>query len=314
MKKLNKIYQTNTITVARSLIALSFLTTLVLTPIADLFPAAHLAKIEASTRGLWLMKLNFFMWFDDMAIPYYASILGLIVVFLGFLPRIMCLVHAWITYSIFYTMMVVEGGDQICTIMTFLLIPIAILDPRLNGYGTKEVFARWDVHFLKVNAHYALLFLKLQIAILYLNAGVSKLFAPEWSNGTAIYYWFTDPVFGAPTWLRESFIQELFVHSLTVSAINWGVIVMEIFLFTGLFLSQRYKHSLFIIAFFFHFSIVFIHGLGSFWISMVGALVLYFLQPDLSIQQNLQNIRDQFLDAVRREKMLFTRQKPVEQH
>ncbi len=287
-ERIEKIIQNNTVTLARALLAMGFFITLLFTGIDDLFPRHHLIELKKNIEGV--MMLNFFLWFDNILIPYVFSIVVLIVVILGYCPRVLSIIHAWVTYSIFYTMLIVEGGDQINAILTLLLIPICFLDTRKNAWIVCHEKQHIRKGFFYYNAKYSLLFISVQMAILYFNAGVSKIFAPEWENGTAVYYWFYDNMFGAPDWLKYS-AGFLFTNDITVTLINWSVIILELFLFTGLFLSQHYKYILFILGIIFHFMIILIHGLPTFFLAMTGGLILYFFRLDKSIEENLQRVK-----------------------
>jgi len=295
MNRIDRILYNNTITFARALLALSILLTLLFTPLDDLFPIHHLNIIMENNNGL--LKLNFFLWFDNLLIPYLFSIFILFLVIIGFYPRIICLVHSWVAYSVFYSMLIVEGGDQINIILTFLLIPICLIDNRKNAWkpNTKNLKIN---KILLINAKYSLVFISIQMAILYLNAGVAKIFEPEWSNGTAIYFWFNNNMFGAPNWV-QNLIGGLFKNDFTVSIINWSVIFLEIFLFVGFFLNQKFKYILFVLGFALHFFIVIIHGLTTFWLSMSGGLVLYFFRLDISLSQNLKNLKSTLINTIK---------------
>ena len=122
MKNIQSIFNSNTLTLARAFLALCFLTTLIFTPIKDLFPINHIPTIRQNLQGL--QHLNIFLWFDNILIPYYISILTYLIIIFGVYPRYTCLLQCWISYSIFYSMLIIEGGDQINVIITLLLIPI----------------------------------------------------------------------------------------------------------------------------------------------------------------------------------------------
>jgi antimicrobial peptide system SdpB family protein len=245
------------------------------------------------------MNLNYFLWFDNLLIPYIFSITILIIVILGLFPRLICIFHSWVSYSVFYSMLIVEGGDQINIILTFLLIPICILDKRRNGWINILNDSKKKKTLLSINSMYALLFIKIQMAILYLNAGISKMFAPEWSNGTAVYYWFYDNMFGAPIWVQNS-IGFLFKNDLTISLINWSVIFLEMGLFIAFFLNQKYKYLLLLLGLLFHFTIILIHGLPTFFLAMSAGLILYLSKVDLSIKENIINIKKSIQYAKKR--------------
>ncbi|MFZ4860789.1 sporulation-delaying protein SdpB family protein [Sphingobacterium sp. Mn56C] len=282
---------TNTITLARSLLALSLLLTLLFTPYSDLFPKHHLEVVRIGASGL--MSLNLFMWFDTPLIPYILSCIILFISALGFYPRFMCILQSWIAYSLFYSMLIVEGGDQINVILTFLIIPIAILDDRVNGWlKTSNSFTSAHPLF-KFNAWCALIFIKIQMSILYFDAAISKIAAPEWSNGTAVYYWFNDPIFGATSFLKI-LLGPLFEAGLTVSLITWGVILLEIAIAVALILPQKFKYVILPVAVLFHFQIVVVHGLPTFFLAMTGGLILYLAVLDVSLSQNLSSIKNVF--------------------
>ena len=284
--KNSRMFRQNTITFVRSLLAASLLLTLIFTPMNGLFRSEHISGLRENVRGL--MQLNFFLWSDSVYLALGFSYLVLALVILGVYPRITCILHTWVTYSCFYTMVIVEGGDQINAILTCLIVPISILDNRKNGW---KIAGEMRVNsLLQFNASMAMLAIRVQMALLYLNAGISKIFAPEWSNGTAIYYWFNDAMFGAPHWLRST-IGFLFTNILTVSLINWSVIFLEILLFTGLFIEQKFRYLLFVLAFLFHFAIVIVHGLPTFWLAMTGGLILFLFRPDLSIMENIAELK-----------------------
>lgn len=296
--KIQNIYNSNTITLARTLLALCFLSTLVFTPSYDLFPIQHFVELKSNIKGIF--HLNFFLWFDTVLIPYLNSIVVLILVITGYYPRLTCIIHTWVSYSIYYTMLVTDGGDQINIILTTLLLPICLLDKRKNGWTTNTKEKAFNNNILLYNASLAILFIQIQMALLYFNAGVSKMFASEWLNGTAVYYWFNDPTFGAPKWLNFC-IGFLFKNNYTVTLINWSVIFLEIGLFTGFFLKQKYKSLLFILAFIFHFLIFIVHGLPSFGLSMTAGLILFYFELDKSITENLQLIKLNLTKIIRHE-------------
>lgn len=289
---ISRINNTNTITLARALLALSTVITLIFTDIDDLFPIHHIEKIKSSPTGL--MKMNFFLWFDNIYIPYIFSIIALLIIIIGIYPKFLCFIHSWIAYSVFYSMLIVEGGDQINCILTLLLIPICFLDNRKNGWYKTNFLNKTEKSFLSLNAKYALLFIKIQMAVLYLNAGISKIFASEWSNGTAVYYWFYDNMFGAPIWIQNS-LGFLFKNDISVSFINWGVIVLELLLFSALFLRQSYKYLFLIFGILFHFTIILIHGLPTFFLAMSAGLLLYLSRLDISIKQNILKIKNNYI-------------------
>jgi antimicrobial peptide system SdpB family protein len=101
---------------------------------------------------------------------------------------------------------------------------------------------------------------------------------PEWADGTAVYYWFTDPIFGAPHWLSPV-LTPLLMNPVTVTMLTWGAILLEVFLFTGLVMDKKHRKQLLLCGIAFHAGIAVIHGLISFAIAMWAALLLYLRSP-----------------------------------
>jgi hypothetical protein len=288
MPDFSKIYTSNVLQYARSFLALSLILTLICSPFKDLFPDFHIIKLKDNLRELSF--LNYYLWFSNMKIPYYFTLLILALVIAGIYPRFLSLFHWWATYSTFYTMFIIEGGDQISVIIVLLLIPICLIDPRKSGWTTVNKTIVPKNKYLIFFSYSVFIVIQIQLGMLYLNAGVAKLLVSEWIDGTAVYYWFNNNIFGAPDYIKF-LIGPLFTNSITVTLINWGVIGLEIMMFVGLFLKQKMKYVLFIFAFIFHFLIFLIHGLGTFWISMTGCLILYCFDPTITMKQNILEIR-----------------------
>lgn len=287
-----RIHTSNVVTLARTFFAISFLATLIFTPLYDLFPNQHITSLKSKTSIL--LNLNYFLWFENIYVPYLISIAILIICITGFAPKYMSFLQCWVSYSIFYSALVTEGGDQINAIMSLLFIPLCYSDKRLNGWKIKLLEdTQYQKNIVLYNSFMALLFIKIQISLLYFNAGVAKIFAPEWSNGTAVYYWFYDPTFGAPNWL-DFIIGGLFKNNISVTLINWGVIFLEISLFISFFFKQNLKYIIFTFGIIFHALIIIVHGLPSFGLSMTGCLIIYLFDVELTITENLNNLKKLF--------------------
>jgi antimicrobial peptide system SdpB family protein len=119
--------------------------------------------------------------------------------------------------------------------------------------------------------------MRLQVAGIYYHAAVGKVRVTEWADGTAVYYWLTHPLFGINA-IFEPFIRPVLLNPLAVSMLTWGVIVLELFLTTGIVATRAARKILLCLGILLHLSIMIFQGLGSFSITMFGALVLY-LRP-----------------------------------
>ncbi|WP_294275662.1 sporulation-delaying protein SdpB family protein [uncultured Chryseobacterium sp.] len=257
----------------RSIFALGALLTLLFNNVPELADFELLANKQDMifVRNIPLTNFSIFS-FLGLEVGKYASILILLSVFTGFIPQVTGLLQAWVHYSICNSFLIVEGGDQIASNLTILLVLICLFDNRLNQWrperkseGRKPV----NVFF---NVYYFLIIL--QVAIIYLHSGIGKLYNEEWRNGTCAYYWFTHNVFGAPVWIQK--IYNIFTLSKFAPLFTWSVIILELLLFACILATNRkLKYIFLIIGLIFHLSIIFTHGLVSFFCSMAAALILY---------------------------------------
>jgi|SRR5690554_4210132 len=199
------IKQQNTITFARSVLALGTLLTLVFNDL-EYF----------NNVNMKYTRMNIFNLFENIELSYYISIIVLVLCIIGIYPRYTSILQGWISFSTFHALSLPEGGDQITSILTILLIPICILDNRKNGWYTKDVKVN---NIFKFNALCALLVIKLQVFVVYFHAGISKIFEEQWYIGTATYYWFNNSFFGANTSLKLLF-ENLFNNVFTVTIIT----------------------------------------------------------------------------------------------
>jgi antimicrobial peptide system SdpB family protein len=264
---------TNVYGLARSFLAFSTLITLLFNDISYLMPnnEYHVMK----ENSVFFLNIFYLFDFQILWIAKWISIIILLSVIIGIYPRYTAILHWWISFSFYLSTPFADGGDHVAIILTLLLIPISITDNRKNHWiiqpdGTKKELAN-------IIAYTTYLVIRLQVAIIYFFAAVDKFKVDEWKNGTAVYYWFTHPMHGV-----ASYIRHLTIHILSspyiVTFITWGTLITEILLFGGLFMSVKNRKKLLILGIIFHVGISFVHGLISFCIVMIAALLL-FLYP-----------------------------------
>jgi antimicrobial peptide system SdpB family protein len=219
--------------------------------------------------------INIYNIIKDFTIAKYISIFILILVIAGIYPRYTCVLHWWVSFSFFNTSFAVDGGDQINNILTLLLIPICLTDNRKSHWYKNNSLK--TSYFNNIIAYFTFVIIEIQIAFLYFHASVGKFKVPEWINGTAIYYWFTNQTFG----MNEMFyplIMPLLENPITLTYLTWSVMLLELFLFSCIFIrDKRIRKFAWYLGILFHLGIIFIHGLVSFFFSMFGALTLYLL-------------------------------------
>jgi antimicrobial peptide system SdpB family protein len=264
--------------VARSLIALGTLITLLLHDGVTLFRPLGVS-IASQASDDFLVRWSIFSLLGDARVELarWICIVVLLLVVAGWRPRWTALPHWWIAWSFAGSSLVVNGGEQVATVLTFLLLPVALTDPRRWHWSpwvppAHGLTAQW--HMQHVTAGTGALLIRIQVALIYFEAAVTKLSVEEWKNGTAVYYWFTNPGFGMPDWLAPV-VMPVLTHEIGVTLATWGAVAIEVTLFLALTMSQPWRRVLLPIGVLFHLSIAVVHGLGIFFLSMAGALVLY---------------------------------------
>lgn len=266
---------TNTYGLARTIIALGNLATLAFTDF-NLYFNNESFKIKPSS-----IIPNFFYIFGQDALIYsqIISVIILLWVISGYLPQITGLLHAWLVYSFSTFSIFIEGGDQISQIILILLIPVTLLEKRINHWFDKDYFNYNRPKFFNEFSYSCLFMIKVQISVLYFFSFVEKFKVPEWKDGSAFYYWYNNHPFGAND-ILHSILNPIINHKISYIFITWSVLLLEVLLFVAIFASQKYKKTLFYFGLTFHFAIWLVHGLGSFFLAMVGGLIIYLLPLD----------------------------------
>ncbi|WP_430908416.1 sporulation-delaying protein SdpB family protein [Maribacter sp. 2-571] len=260
---------------ARSLFALSTLFTLLFNDNSVLFPK----NIEANNGLLiqsTLREINLF-WLlqENLLIAKFIAITILVFVLIGIYPKLTVIPHWWISSSFLLSCKAIEGGDQLIAILTLLFIPIGLTDSRKWHWSIVNYSEKAYSHGRFVlNSFYIVI--RIQIFILYLQAFIGKLSVSEWVDGTVLYYWFEDNIFG----LNESFRPYVFPvleNYFVISALTYSVLIVELTLALVLVMKFEKRRPLLILGVIFHLFIWFIHGLPTFFITMCGALVIYIV-------------------------------------
>jgi antimicrobial peptide system SdpB family protein len=261
---------TNVYGLARTLLALASAATLALNPSSVLFtPVSGVFEIPKCTTGLLKISL-FCLAHTRLGVARWVGVLLLLIIASGWRPRFTAVPHAWIAYSIFSSITIFDGGDQINLVLTVLLLPIALLDHR-RWHWSKD-YSPSSSSPTKLIAWSAILMIRIQVAAVYFVSGISKLGQAEWANGTAMYYWLLT-FGGTPRWIVLFLSKPIFVVLMT-----WGAIVLEVSLALGLVLPRKKWRVLLVIGLVFHVLIALVFDLGSFALAMMAALIL-FLRP-----------------------------------
>lgn len=275
---------TNIYALARSFIALSLLVALLFTSPYVYFPSEFFAIGQPSNT---IIPNFFYLWREEnLLIPIILACIILLLVIIGYIPQLTGILHAWVAYSFFTGALMVEGGDQIGQIIAFLLIPVTILDKRINHWHKNDFFTYNRPEWLTFFCYSCLVVVQIQMAIVYFFAVSAKLNVPEWVDGSAFYYWFNHNPFGAAAPLR-AVLSPVVNNPFLTPLITWGVLVLEATLFAALFMTKDKKRIMFILGVSFHFMIIIIHGLWSFFFAMLGGLIIYLLPWDKQLNLRL---------------------------
>lgn len=206
------------------------------------------------------------------AVPDGTRIVGIIallsLVVMGFMPRVMSVVHAWIAISLSIGIALPDGGDSVAAIATIILVFVAFSDNRLWAWKRRAEplgpTAR-GVGFAGVVA------LRLQVAIVYLNSAFAKFAVEDWANGSAEYYVSRSYMFGASGFVGDA-LHSVTSNPLLLAAITWGVLLCEIAIGICILLGATGRKVAFVLALLLHTGIILTIGLWSFGMIMISVV------------------------------------------
>lgn len=270
---------------ARSVIACGTLLTLIVNPAAYLFrPLAGVSDSVGCSGAAVHLSLFCLASPSHLDAMRYVAILILAVVASGWRPRYTGALHWWISSSLWISGRVTDGGDQIAAVVTLLLLPLTLTDDRAWHWHTPTAaeLAHCSV-VRKLVGSSAVLSIRVQMGLLYFHSCIAKFAVPEWTDGTAMYYWFNDNYTGLPGYLRPLF--EPLLHSPMVALLTWSVLLLELLLASALFWPLRARRALLPVALAFHLGIAWFLGIFSFAIAMMGALLIYLSASGDSISE-----------------------------
>ncbi|WP_158575958.1 sporulation-delaying protein SdpB family protein [Streptomyces corynorhini] len=264
--------------VARTLLALGTLSTLLFTSTSALFLPAQGVPDYPKCDGVAATGLFCVVPESQLGTARLIGIAVLLLVVSGWRPRYTAIPHWWITFSFQANVTAPDGGDQISAVIALLLLPIALTDARTWHWGPAGRTDRsagtpgWALF-----AWSAALVIRVQVAGLYFQSSVAKLSHTEWADGTSLFYWLRDPYFGAPGWIAP-LTDAITRTSLGVLALTWMPLVIEFAIMLGLFAKRSVRPYLLLAGLSLHAFIGLLMGLGSFALAMFGCLVLH-LRP-----------------------------------
>lgn len=279
-------YLTNVYGVARSLLAIGTLSTLLFNSNTVLFYYGLENSLYIQCNSITSISI-FCILKENLILAKVISIIILSVVAVGILPRLTGILHWWITYSVSVSCYIIDGGDQIAAILAFFLIPVTLVDSRWNHWQYDN---SQNNYYSSVVAYFSTLMIKIQVAVIYFHAAIGKLYVDEWLNGTALYYWLYSQSFGAPDWII-TIVSPLLRSPVFITFLTWFVLALELMLAVSIFYKNiKVKRALFYLGILFHFSILIVHGLFSFFFSMATALIFLLIYPQIKNPNELLKI------------------------
>lgn len=267
---------------ARTLLAVSTMLTLLFNPTTTLFhPASGIPGGPICMEGT-IASQGLFCLSSNLELLRWLAILGLGVVASGWRPRVTGPLHWWISASLSWGSLLADGGEQVAMILTLLLVPVTLLDDRRwHWERAKPSGPDESVLAKRFLALVFLTLIRIQMAVIYFHAAAGKFAVPEWTDGTVLYYWFSHPTFGLAG-IRQELLWPLMTSPTIVALTTWGVLVVEALLFAGLVADRRHWRVFLISGLTLHAGIAVLHGLLSFSLIMAGGLVLFYHPVDAS--------------------------------
>ncbi|HEX8864925.1 MAG TPA: sporulation-delaying protein SdpB family protein [Lentzea sp.] len=264
---------TNVVGLARALLAVATLTTLLFDSTDSLFVGLHSGGgVQPTCDGVG--AFGAFCLGVPLEVVRWSAIAVLVAVIAGFRPQWTCIPHWYVAFSYQVNATVVDGGDQLAAVVTVLLIPLCLVDTRRSHWRNEE-----DVpgvaYGRRLVAQLSLVLVQVQVAVLYFDAGIAKLGTREWADGSAMYYWMGDPTFGAPQWQQWLF-RPILTTGITVTLFTWVVLFGEVALAFGVLVPWRHRKPFLYASVVFHLGIALMMGLVSFALTMIAADLLAY--------------------------------------
>lgn len=260
---------------ARTLLAVSTALTLALNPSWALFrPASGVAGIVNCSIPVSHLSLFCIAPTANLDAARLLGVLLLVIVATGWRPRITGLIHWWVSFSVYASARVIDGGEQTAAVLTLLLIPLTLTDPRRSHWQTlisTSISSKFDA-INRLIGRYGYFIVQMQVSYIYLDACLEKLRVSDWLDGTIMYYVFSNKMLGAP-----HFLQPILTHLTTsplVVLLAWPALLLEFSLGINLLLNPTLRVTLFWLGVLFHCLIALLIGIPSFATIMIAALLL----------------------------------------
>ncbi|WP_100332634.1 sporulation-delaying protein SdpB family protein [Bacillus xiapuensis] len=267
---------TNMYGMARTIIALATASTLIFNDVEVFFRPTSDSNIYPNCGNsivtIFCLVPNDYTYLN---IIKWICVMILLLVASGWRPQITGLLHWWVSYSFHQSAVTIDGGENVAAVITLLLIPITLCDPRKNHWCRKIDL---NANFInrRIISKISFILIRIQVAIIYFHSTVAKLSVPEWIDGTAVWYYMQSSMIGLNPRMMEIF--DFILSSRLIVIPTWGTLVLQTVLVLALFAPKNYWSYILFFAVFMHEIFAVFLGLFSFSLIMLGSLFL-FLRP-----------------------------------
>lgn len=257
------------LSVTRTALASAQLSVLLATSDEFLFWYALGAPREMRCEGLRAVSL----WCAGGSSPGTARLIAIAVLLAaasGYRPRYTCVPHWYVAFSLTNALAMPNGGESVGSIATLLLIPVCLGDRRVWQWTGRrdELGPTW-----RGAGYAAMVTLRLQLAVIYAAAAVSKIAAPGWRSGTALFTVAHDPHFGFPPAVLRV-LDPVLTHRGLTAAATWSVLLLEMSIAVLIVGTGRTRAVAAALAVVLHVPIILLMGLFSFGTTMIVVVVL----------------------------------------
>jgi len=273
--------------VGRSLIALAQLSVLLLTSWSNLTPAIVGQRIAPHCVGVIQGSLFCLDHTPDALFARIGAVLACLLVISGFVPAISGVLHAWVSFSLSSSIGLPDGGESAAAVTTLIIAFVLLRDWRWNAW--RHGPSAGSSCALDGVAWGSWWILRLQMAFIYLESGLSKFGTDEWVNGSALYYVVRDPSFGASGPVGE-IARSLTEIPIGTALLTWGTIALEVAVGALLLGGPRARKVALGLVIALHLGIIVLIGLWSFATIMMGAVIVA-TAPERGINQHRQLLR-----------------------
>jgi antimicrobial peptide system SdpB family protein len=188
----------------------------------------------------------------------------------GFRPRWTCLPHWYVTASIAVSIDPHNGGDYVAQIVTMLLVPICLGDPRVW---------QWRRHAGPLSpgwqgtASAALLTLRVQVIVIYALSAFSKAVDGAWRSGLALRI-VADNLSYGPVPPLSRVLHALGNAPGAAPAAAWAVMSLEAIIAVAVGAGPRGRAIALVLGFLFHLGTIVVLRIPSFGAVMIGLLII----------------------------------------